>query len=578
MAAPLDDEEDALLKEDFYALFNVSREATKEEINAAYKQMSRIYHPDKHQDPDKKKNAEVIFDKLKKAHEVLMDQRKRTIYDLYGKSGLESYGLEVVSRVKTPAEIIAEYERIKRDEEEKRLQRQTNPQSTSTISVDASSLFESNAYDYEDDDDDEEDYDVIDLTVPEINSMTLSQSVECPLTSRDTGTLAWQVNAQDGRGSGNFRASYKRFTTKGTLVSSVMVGSKQDVSFKWSHVFFRRCDLSLSAKLVPAYNSTSILLAPRLGAGLVFMFDKNWQWRFHLNWPVPALSNTLIYTSEKRQIITQAMLTIKGSYMTVSYTHKFHNNEGSITVQAKAGTTGFHVEVGVQKTITSFSTIGATVSLGTSGVGLALKMDRGQHTILVPVTLAHEIVPSAVFYGTVAPIVFYVAVKNLIVTPFLAMQKERDVERQKQEQQEKMQEKKTNAESMVELMKETVERITEAEERKNGLIIITAVYGKLSSESPSDLQSADCIDVTVQLQALVKDSKLISPEKNSKSDLPGFYDPCYGEDKKLYIKYKFRKKLHHTTLNDQDSIRLPQQRHLLREEELPPFIQEDPDP
>ncbi|WAR13695.1 DJC11-like protein [Mya arenaria] len=214
MAAPLDDEEDALLKEDFYALFNVSREATKEEINAAYKQMSRIYHPDKHQDPDKKKNAEVV------------------------------------SRVKTPAEIIAEYERIKRDEEEKRLQRQTNPQS-----------------------------------------------------------------------------SVMRFIIK-----------------------------------------------RQIGTGL----------------------QQYIYTSGTK--------------------------------------------------IRSW-----------------------------------------------------------------------DVERQKQEQQEKMQEKKTNAESMVELMKETVERITEAEERKNGLIIITA------------------------------------------SDLPGFYDPCYGEDKKLYIKYKFRKKLHHTTLNDQDSIRLPQQ-------------------
>ena len=34
-----------------------------------------------------------------------------------------------------------------------------------------------------------------------------------------------------------------------------------------------------------------------------------------------------------------------------------------------------------------------------------------------------------------------------------------------------------------------------------------------------DLEERECIDVTVPLQALVKDSKLISPEKNSKVNL-----------------------------------------------------------
>lgn len=31
--------------------------------------MSRMYHPDKHQDPDHKEKAEILFNKVKKAYE-----------------------------------------------------------------------------------------------------------------------------------------------------------------------------------------------------------------------------------------------------------------------------------------------------------------------------------------------------------------------------------------------------------------------------------------------------------------------------------------------------------------------------
>ena len=44
-------------------------QASKDEINQAYKRLSKVYHPDKHQDPLHKKNAENLFSKLKKAHE-----------------------------------------------------------------------------------------------------------------------------------------------------------------------------------------------------------------------------------------------------------------------------------------------------------------------------------------------------------------------------------------------------------------------------------------------------------------------------------------------------------------------------
>ncbi|KAH3755204.1 hypothetical protein DPMN_189894 [Dreissena polymorpha] len=568
MAAPLDEGDGDFISDDLYALLNISKEATKDEITQSYKQLSRIYHPDKHQDPVKKKKAEQVFSKIKRAHEVLTDAHKRVIYDLYGEKGLESYGLEIVSRTKTPAEIIAEYKRIQEDEEQKRLERRTNPHSSVEMVIDATSLFERDEYaEFSD-------------SMPEINSLTVSQSVECPLTSQDTGIISWNVNAANGRGTGSFTTTYRRLlANRGTIQAALQFGNKDDLTLRWSHNVNKNCVFKLHTRLAAFSDNDTLKITVGFGGGFVYVFDKNWQGRIHYNvLPVSSLSTVLVYNSERRQVVMQIMLSPMNSYIHGGYTHKFENQEGDVSVVARVGTQGFLVQAGVEKKITSFSTIGATLSVGVpTGVAVTVKLFRGQHSLVVPINLSSEILPSAVFYGTITPIIVYMAVKKLIVNPFLTQQKEKDLERKKNEHQERMQEKRREAEAMVELMRETVERNIEMEERKNGLIITTAIYGKLSAENPGDLQSEDCIDVTLPLQALVKDSKLISPEKNTMCDLPGFYDPCFGEEKKLYVKYKFRKKLHHTTIGDKENIRLPQQKHLLREEELPPFISEDPE-
>ena len=46
------------------------RTATQAEITSAYKKFARLFHPDKHQDPAKRAQAELLFSKLKHAHEV----------------------------------------------------------------------------------------------------------------------------------------------------------------------------------------------------------------------------------------------------------------------------------------------------------------------------------------------------------------------------------------------------------------------------------------------------------------------------------------------------------------------------
>jgi len=71
--------------------------------------------------------------------------------------------------------------------------------------------------------------------------------------------------------------------------------------------------------------------------------------------------------------------------------------------------------------------------------------------------------------------------------------------------------RRREAEIAIDLMKETYRRIILDEENRKGLIISKAVYGRWLDLSQRDLSDA-ITDVTIPLQCLVKDSKLILHE------------------------------------------------------------------
>ena len=76
--------------DDLYAVLNVSRDASPEEITKAYRKLAFVFHPDKHPAADLKDGAQEAFAKLQEAYEILGDERKRQIYDIYGKQVRQS--------------------------------------------------------------------------------------------------------------------------------------------------------------------------------------------------------------------------------------------------------------------------------------------------------------------------------------------------------------------------------------------------------------------------------------------------------------------------------------------------------
>ena len=62
---------------DYYAILNISADATAEEIRAAYRQLARQLHPDM-QD---KQGTSLLFRQVQEAYETLSDSSKRAAYD-----------------------------------------------------------------------------------------------------------------------------------------------------------------------------------------------------------------------------------------------------------------------------------------------------------------------------------------------------------------------------------------------------------------------------------------------------------------------------------------------------------------
>ncbi|MFV9484312.1 molecular chaperone DnaJ [Christiangramia sp. OXR-203] len=77
------------MKEDYYEILGVSKDASAAEIKKAYRKLALKYHPDKNPGDS---SAEDMFKKSAEAYEVLGNQEKRAKYDRFGHQAFDGGG------------------------------------------------------------------------------------------------------------------------------------------------------------------------------------------------------------------------------------------------------------------------------------------------------------------------------------------------------------------------------------------------------------------------------------------------------------------------------------------------------
>ncbi|XP_028393566.1 dnaJ homolog subfamily C member 11-like [Dendronephthya gigantea] len=544
--------DDELEEINYYAVLNVSREASTDEIKSSYRRLCKFYHPDRHVDPAKKEHAVKLFNELQIAYEVLNDPDKRAIYDIYGQKGLDA-NWEVIARQRTPAEIQEEYERLQRQKEEERLHRRTNPKGDIIIGVDGTELFE--PYD---------EYEPEERGLPniEVTRMTINQSIEAPLTTSDTVTLSGNLTVQNGNGNGHVSAAWRRVLS----------------SFSWAEVEFAagngpmlqlRAFRNLTQR---SYGSLGIALHMHnrgIGAGFQAMVAR--QLGSHTNgyitWKAgsgSSMESSLVTEYDNSRLQVGIQLGVRNCFASLSY-HYNLNVDTKLRTGIKIGFLGSHLSYGVDQKISEHSYLGASMSIDSmTGVSLKLRLNRSNQTFIFPLFLSESISPMAIFYGTVTPLLIYYSITTLLVKPFLAKAKEKESKDKQEQYAEKLAAMKKSAEEYV---NRNDDACVECERKRHGLVILIAWYGNFNSFNENDLNNPyrvnKVIDVTTALQCQVKDSKLFLTE-GCKSQISGFYDPCIGEEKSLRVRYLFRDTLHEVTVEENEALRIPKQSHRLQ--------------
>uniref|UniRef100_A0A8C8BXY6 J domain-containing protein n=1 Tax=Oncorhynchus tshawytscha TaxID=74940 RepID=A0A8C8BXY6_ONCTS len=519
-----------------------------DELKASYRRLCMLYHPDKHRDPELKSQAEQLFNQVHQAYEVLSDPQSRAIYDIFGKKGLEVEGWEIVERKRTPVEIREEYERLQREREERRLQQRTNPKGTISVGVDATDLFDRYDEDFEE--------------MPgggfphiEINRMHISQSIEAPLTNSDTAMLSGSLSTHNGNGGGNINMTVRRVTSAkgwGELefgagdILGPLFGMKVFRNLTPRCFLTAQCGMQFSPRGVRP--SCSLMTARHLDQNTMGYLQ--WRWGPH-----SSMTTSVVRDTKTSHFTLALQLGVPHSYLMMSYQYKFQDEDQTkVKGSIKTGWFGTVVEYGAERKISRHSVLAATVSVGVpQGVTLKIRLARANQTYLFPVHLTDQLLPSAVFYATVGPLLVYMAIHRLVIIPYTCSQKQQDLELQRKSSEVDMVKKKQEAESAVRNIHTYYTQI-----KSNCLIILNAWYGKFVTDNSVRQERAQVIDVTVPLQCLVKDSKLILTEA-SKAGLPGFYDPCVGEDKSLKLLYQFRGVMHQVLSADTEALRIPKQ-------------------
>ncbi|KAL5750919.1 hypothetical protein ACOSP7_025522 [Xanthoceras sorbifolium] len=520
---------------ELYALLHISPEASDEEIRKAYRQWAQVYHPDKYQAPHMKEIATENFQRICEAYEILSDENKRQIYDIYGMEGLTS-GLELGPKLNKVEELKEELERLRKRKEQEKTLAHFRPSGTILATLSLPQLLEGDGI---------------------MGGMAMSSEVHSQLSKNNT--LAFGGNLEVNENSGGGAAS---------VVLSHQMSSDSSIEFVASAGLRALIGVQTTRHL-SSHSTATMAVAMSLRDGSINLSNI---WTRQLSETasgnirlVLGLESSIAVGWQKKdeRISAAGDLNIGTSSFEASahYTRRFSKKSHG-RIAGRFGSTALEIEVGGGRKVSEFSTIRMLYKIGIQGIFWKFELHRGGQKLIIPILLSRHFNSLLVTGAFIVPTSVYFVLKKFVLKPyFLKREKQKALENMEKTSAQ-VREAKAAAEKAQQLLQNVANRKRNRQMETSGLVITKAIYGASKVLTKGDESCSQVVDVTLPLNFLVNGSgQLKLHEGVKKSGIMGFCDPCPGEPKQLYVEYTYGGDSYRVTVDDYQELLIPQEAH-----------------
>ncbi|KAF9689881.1 hypothetical protein SADUNF_Sadunf01G0138500 [Salix dunnii] len=538
----MDEEETGPPKRELYALLQVSPEATDEDIRKAYRHWAQVYHPDKYQDFHMQQIATENFQRICQAYEILSDEYKRQIYDIYGMEGINS-GLELGPKLNKVEELKAELERLRKRKEEEKMLAHFRPSGTILAHLSLPQFLHGDGI---------------------MRGMAMSSDVQSQLSKRTAIGIGGNLEVNENSGGG--------------AASTVLRHQLSPVS---SIEFIASAGLRAligvqTTRNLSLHSTATIAIAKSLRDGSINLSNT---WTRQLSETAngniqlllgPESSIAVGWQKKDEKMSASGELQIGTSSFSASahYTHRFSSKSHG-RIAGRFGSTNMEVEVGGGRKLSNFSTVRMLYTIGIQGIFWKFELHRGGQKLIIPILLSRHLNPMFATGALVIPTSLYFLLKKFVVKPYnLRREKQKTLEN-KEKTSAQVREARATAEKAQQLLQIVANRKRSRHLETNELVITKAVYGsskalkKAHESREGNKESAsEVIDVTIPLNFLINDSgQLKLHEGVRKSGIMGFCDPCPGEPKLLRVEFTYGGKRFEVEVDDYAALLIPQESH-----------------
>ncbi|XP_057976357.1 chaperone protein dnaJ 13 [Malania oleifera] len=527
---------------ELYALLHVSPEASDEEIRKAYRQWAQVYHPDKYQAPQMKDIATENFQRICEAYEILTDEHKRQIYDIYGMEGLTS-GLELGPKLNKVDEIKQEFERLQRRKQQEKVLAHVRPSGTILANLSLPQFLDGDGI---------------------MTGMAMSSEVQSQISKRNAISIGGNLAVTGNSGGGAATAVFRHQTSSVSSIEFMAsAGLRALIGVQTSRHLSRHSTATIG--LAMSLKDGSINLSNAWTRQLSETSNGNIQLTFGLE---SSVSVGWQKKDEKVSAAGELKFGTSSFGASAHYTRRLSSKSHG-RIAGRVGSTALEIEVGGGRKISDFSTVRMLYSIGIQGVSWRLELHRGGQKLIIPILVSNNLNAMFATGAFAIPTSLYFLLKTFILKPYYLRRENQKALENSEKTSAQVQEARAAADKAQQLLENVATRKRNKQLEKGGLVITKAVYGnrrafKRRDETKvlSDEIASQVMDVTLPLNFLVNDSgHLKLHEGVRKSGIMGFCDPCPGEPKQLHVEYTNRGERYEVVVDDYEELVIPQEAH-----------------